>query len=384
MRFLVLLAACSAPVATKVVEPVAPVVEAKPTTVILGYVAPSPPDEDGFKRALAAHDEATLERLLSIDLPAFEARARGTVPEAKLAELDAAWMDAIARGAPMLMFDGTRGEQEILTASVMRVGVWVDDRFVAIGPPIKDAVGGWYDAAHKRAITVALQIDNCKSDFCPRISRVDVEAWEAPAKPLAGFQVNTAEAHAVIVESGDQLRVQLNDCSAQGCRTPWQKLTGGDKPSDEPIRLVVDHRGTQLTLPRAGFTVREASLLSNNRSYAIDKRHRVTELHCVAADPANAIVASTFDRCECEDGSVHVLMHQIDRVDLKSGALVEVARGKGQAAIVESKSGVYVQRGNDRVERFASLADVGKASGTALPAGFLLLPPAGGRMCCGL
>ena len=375
---LVLLAACAAPATAPAVEPVEP---AKPTA-ILGYVTASPPDEDGFTRALAAHDEATLERLLSIDLPAFESRARGNVPAATLARLDAAWADAIARGAPMLMFDGTRGDQEILTASVMRVGVWVDDRFVPIGPPVKDAVGGWYDAAHGRAITVGLQVNDCKSDFCPRISLVRVEAWSPTAKLLGKLEVKTEEAHAVVVESGAQLRVQLVDCTVQGCRTPWQSLDG--KPGDdEADRLAVDHRGTQLTLPHAGTTVRDATLVANDRSYALDKRHRVTELHCVAADPANAIVASTFDRCECDDGAAHVLMHQIDRVELATGALVEVAHGKGQAAIASGKSGVFVQRGNDRVERFASLADVG-TSGAALPKGFLLLPPAGGRMCCGL
>lgn len=375
MRALLILAACSSPVASPS-GPIAPD-EKRVQPIALGYTAVGAPDEAAFAKAMAAHDVAAIEALLAIDLPAFEERARAVVSTDML---HAAWTAAITRGAPMLMFDGTRGEQEILSARVLRVGAWVDDRFVPVGPPVKDAVAGWLDLAHGRAITVGLQVDDCKSDFCPKLTRVHVEAWSTTGKRLASFTRTTEEAHAVIVESGAALRVQLVDCSVQGCRTPWEVLDG--KPdADEPIRLTVDHRGSQLQLPHPGFTVRDARLVSNAKTYAIDKRHG--QLDCVAADATHAIVASTVDRCDCENDSKHILVHQVDRVDLASGATTELDRGSGQSAIAVGKGGVVLQLG-ERVEKFASLATVGTASGTALPKGFVLLPPAGARYCCGL
>jgi hypothetical protein len=77
--------------------------------------------------------------------------------------------------------------------------------------------------------------------------------------------------------------------------------------------------------------------------------------------------------------------HQVTRVDLAAGTAESVARGPGQVAMVTGKDGdVFVQLGARAVERFATIADVGTASGEALLAGILIVPPAGGRMCCGL
>jgi hypothetical protein len=74
-----------------------------------------------------------------------------------------------------------------------------------------------------------------------------------------------------------------------------------------------------------------------------------------------------------------------DRVDLAGGTAVSVARGQGQVAMVTGKDGdVFVQLGAQPVERFATIAEVGTPSGEALPAGILIVPPAGGRRCCGL
>jgi len=335
---------------------------------------------------------AELEDLLSRDLsigarldadPAFAALRAGPEAEAlhlRRVELERLWTEAIAHGSPMLMFDGKHGNQEILQARVLRPGVWVASAhsFFPIGPAFADAMAGWVDLANQRVITVSMQVDDCRSDFCPRINliTVHVQSLAAVSVPIAVWTHHATLAHGVTVETGARgVRVQVEDCDVANCRSDWEVLDQAGHHVDKDqhahpgdTTLVVDHRGTDLIVPAAGFAITGNSLkLPDHAAIPLDKRVRSTDFHDLCTDATSVLVASTVDRCECgEHFEGHILVHEVARVNRSTGAVEVLSHGKGMIVATAGRNGdLYVQR--DTVERF-----------------LVIVPPIGGRSCCGL
>ncbi|HEX4422356.1 MAG TPA: hypothetical protein VH165_30795 [Kofleriaceae bacterium] len=334
-------------------------------------------------------------------LAALRAAPEGAELRRRIAALTALWEVAIARGVPAELFDGAPGSQAILNARVLRPGVWVDaaHRLFAVTPPIADLRAAWVDVARHQTVTAALEVDDCRSDFCPRVRRTTVAVWPlAPAaQPSARWSEAAGDdhlAHGVTVQSVDGgARFQVTDCFYAGCVSPWLRLDArGARVDRERGRLdaptlIVDHRGGTLALPAAALTIDGATLRADGGpAIEIGKRHRLTPDHCVARDGDQALVTTTFDRCECAQRfEGPVLAHEISRVDLATGRVESLGVGKGVVAAVRGPDGTMFVQVGGKVERFASIAEVGSTSGAALPDGVVIMAPVGPRSnCCGL
>ncbi|HUJ63717.1 MAG TPA: hypothetical protein VLX92_34695 [Kofleriaceae bacterium] len=378
-----------------------------------------PPDAAATRRALAAIEadvaagkldaaEDALAALAAADLPLVAARLADDAALApikaamapRLAALAASWRSAIERGAPVIAFAGTIGSQQILEARVLRPGVWVASvhRFFPLAPPVAHASAGVVDLAHRHAITVALRVDDCRSDFCPRIERIDVDVWslDDPGTRLASWSYRDSGMTAsVTIESVDGgARANVNDCGiSTSCHTGWIRIQPGGARPDKvqratpgAIRLEVDQRGDQLALPSPTLALDGRTLHLPDRAIELDKRHRVTDLHCIASDASYALVTSTVDRCECNEkfeGSI--LVHAVDRVELATGHVDSISSAKlGAVSELDRDGAVYLQVA-DKLTRYPSIAAM-PGDGERLPDGFLLAvgPLSGRPNCCGL
>lgn len=367
-------------------------------------------------RALASVDPAAaraeLERLVAEDLHAFGPRIEadasfatfratpdGIAVAKRAAELAKLWEAAIARGVPMTLFDGKHGNQEILNARVLRAGVWVHaaKRFFAIAPPQPKTAAAFVDLAHAHVIVVTSDPDDCRTDFCPRISRITASVWPlTPARAALGsYTHRSPEARGATIESiAGGLRFSAGDCTYQGCSGPWFKVdaTGAKRdaaqqPTPGAITMTFDWRGGSLDLPAAGFAFKDKTVTTGGHTIALDSwRHGSATFRCTGGDGNHAYVASTVSRCQCgtkSDG--YVLLHAIAKLDLTTGTSTPVYAGTGIAGAVQGADGaVYVQ--TDRsVSRHASISALAATTGEVLPAGLVLETPLPHSLyCCGL
>jgi hypothetical protein len=367
-----------------------------------------------------AHACEELGQLLVMDLPAYapalendpalealRASPFGPRLREQVRLLTVLWQEAAARGMPGVLWAGTLDPVGVQRVRLLRAGVYLHDqkRFLPLAGDERNAASAFLDTPRARVVTVVPDIDDCRSDFCPRITGAtlfltEIGSWQR--KPLRwryqeGDLVNELD----LRSTAAGVWLAAHDCSFPHCRSPWYNIAGREggprKPDPEGPRLLIAPGGTQLGVLAAGYRLEDGNLeLPDGRSVPLAAKHRnASAVHSVLVDPAArlALVLSVVNACECGKREGNVLYFVVSRVDLAAGRAEVVLQGDSAAAIgMDGQGAAYLQSGGGLrrtpslgLRRWPTLSSVGQNGGETVMPGVLLSPPRGPEPnCCGL
>ncbi len=349
-------------------------------------------------RAHADHDD---------DLAAFWKSAQGVALAARKVDYEARFNAAVKRGVPAILWDDGTGQRGRLAPRGLRVGVFDPDhgRFVAVAPPMRNAIDGFASSMLPYAVVVTGVVrDELGGDLDAGMSleAVHVFPMSADGVALASVPLNvepisaalhldtagmslTASQSISLATTVDKYREVIE--TRFGGPTTTTLLGLSDKvptlAHDGAVYMNIgyNHWGWIVTENNRAYTYRPHELvLPSGKTIAVPKA--MAFYHA----PARVIPSPQGDRVvlvwnaaviEC-DGKQDIPGHyKMALVDTVAGTVTSLGDGNGAGHAAFRASGeLYVQRGT-RVEQIT------QAGATALPAHVLLVPPVVRDDACG-
>lgn len=350
-----------------------------------------------------------LPRLLGDeDLAPFRASPSGQALVAAAEALRLKWLAAAKAGAAVVAWAPARERSledrmspipttSSLHPEILRLGAWLaaEHRFLPLVGDAPSVLAGSVDVLRGRALLLHGGVDDCQSDFCPRLDARGVSyhpsllsssrALQTAPVVLVGDEMVQYSLSAELAERGPRWVVgdkphgwewdDLQESKARATNGSWQ--TGE--------QITVSAGGSLLSGLPAGWKYTAGSLqLPTGTRCKLGKTWNGDHL-LVAEVPgrARAVLVSTDAHCICEETEDSVFRHKLAVIDTLSCGITPWLQGEMGAAVrIGPDASVYLQR-HTLLERYADVDE--RTNPESLPAGLLLTPPQyGDGNCCGL